>query len=196
MAPVLKGRGTPQGHARDQRPGRAGSDAGAKSGTSACACATWMPTAVDVQVLSPTVFTFFYDQEPALALACAAIQNEEIAAVVERHPDRFIGLGSVPLQAPEQAADELRRGDDAAWPARRHDRHQCQRPQSRRSCAGAVLGGGGRTRRLHLHPSARRRRRRTACVLLHEELCLAAVRHDDRRGHVWCSAASWSAIRS
>lgn len=64
---------------------------------------------VDVQVLSPTVFTFFYGQDPALALACAAIQNEEIAAVVKRKPDRFIGLGSVPLQAPELAANELRR---------------------------------------------------------------------------------------
>ena len=64
---------------------------------------------VDVQVLSPTVFTFFYHQEPKLALACAAIQNEEIATVVKRQPDRFIGLGSVPLQAPEQAASELRR---------------------------------------------------------------------------------------
>ena len=88
---------------------------------------------VDVQVLSPTVFTFFYHQDPALALACAAIQNEEIAAVIKRQPDRFIGLGSVPLQAPEQAAAELRRVDDAAWPARRHDRHQRERPQSRRS---------------------------------------------------------------
>jgi len=65
---------------------------------------------VDVQVLSPTVFTFFYHQEPALALACAAIQNEEIAGLVKRMPDRFIGLGSVPLQAPELAATELRRG--------------------------------------------------------------------------------------
>lgn len=64
---------------------------------------------VDVQVLSPTVFTFFYGQDPALGLACAAIQNEEIAAVVKRKPDRFIGLGSVPLQAPELAANELRR---------------------------------------------------------------------------------------
>jgi len=64
---------------------------------------------VDVQVLSPTVFTFFYHQEPKLALACAAIQNEEIAAVVKRQPDRFIGLGSVPLQSPVEAAAELRR---------------------------------------------------------------------------------------
>jgi aminocarboxymuconate-semialdehyde decarboxylase len=63
---------------------------------------------VDVQVLSPTVFTFFYGHDAALALACASLQNEEIAAVVRKHPDRFIGLGSVPLQAPQIAADELR----------------------------------------------------------------------------------------
>jgi aminocarboxymuconate-semialdehyde decarboxylase len=64
---------------------------------------------VDVQVLSPTVFTFYYGQDPALALTCAAIQNEEIAALAKNKPDRFIGLGSVPLQAPELAAKELRR---------------------------------------------------------------------------------------
>jgi aminocarboxymuconate-semialdehyde decarboxylase len=52
---------------------------------------------VDVQVLSPTVFTFFYGVEPALAQACAALQNEQIAAVVRQHPERFIGLGTVPL---------------------------------------------------------------------------------------------------
>ena len=64
---------------------------------------------VDVQVLSPTVFTFFYHQDPKLALTCAAIQNEEIAKVTKDHKDRFIGLGCVPLQAPELAAAELRR---------------------------------------------------------------------------------------
>jgi aminocarboxymuconate-semialdehyde decarboxylase len=64
---------------------------------------------VDVQVLSPTVFTFFYGADAELALTAAAIQNEEIAAVVKRHPQRFIGLGSVPLQAPDKAAAELRR---------------------------------------------------------------------------------------
>jgi aminocarboxymuconate-semialdehyde decarboxylase len=64
---------------------------------------------VDVQVLAPTVFTFFYEQEPALGLACAALQNDEIAAEVKRHPTRFMGIGSVPLQAPELAAAELKR---------------------------------------------------------------------------------------
>src|ERR1700759_2312652 len=48
---------------------------------------------VDVQVLAPTVFTFFYQHEPALGLACAALQNDEIAAEIRRHPDRFLGIG-------------------------------------------------------------------------------------------------------
>jgi aminocarboxymuconate-semialdehyde decarboxylase len=64
---------------------------------------------VDVQVLAPTVFTFFYEREPQLALACAALQNDEIAAEIKRHPGRFLGLGGVPLQAPELAAAELKR---------------------------------------------------------------------------------------
>jgi aminocarboxymuconate-semialdehyde decarboxylase len=64
---------------------------------------------VDTQVLAPTVFTFFYQHEPALGLACAALQNDEIAAEITRHPGRFIGIGGVPLQAPELAAAELKR---------------------------------------------------------------------------------------
>jgi aminocarboxymuconate-semialdehyde decarboxylase len=64
---------------------------------------------VDMQVLAPTVFTFFYQHEPALGLACAAVQNEEIAAEVKRHPGRFIGIGGVPLQDAGLAAQELRR---------------------------------------------------------------------------------------
>ena len=64
---------------------------------------------VDVQVLAPTVFTFFYQHAPALGLACAALQNEEIAAEIKRHPRRFMGLAGVPLQAPELAARELAR---------------------------------------------------------------------------------------
>jgi aminocarboxymuconate-semialdehyde decarboxylase len=64
---------------------------------------------VDVQLLAPTVFTFFYQHEPALGHACAALQNDEIAAEVRRHPGRVLGRGGVRLQAPELAAQELRR---------------------------------------------------------------------------------------
>jgi aminocarboxymuconate-semialdehyde decarboxylase len=64
---------------------------------------------IAMQAVCATVHTFFYDQEPALGAACAAIQNDEIAAVVRRHPDRFVALATLPLQDPQRAADELAR---------------------------------------------------------------------------------------
>ncbi len=64
---------------------------------------------VDVQVLSATPQSYLYEQEPALTAACAAIQNDEIAKLVAAHPDRFLGIATLPMQAPERAAAELRR---------------------------------------------------------------------------------------
>jgi aminocarboxymuconate-semialdehyde decarboxylase len=64
---------------------------------------------VDIQILSPTVFTFFYGQDAALTQACSILQNEQIALVIRQHPERFLGLGTVPMQAPEMAAGELKR---------------------------------------------------------------------------------------
>jgi aminocarboxymuconate-semialdehyde decarboxylase len=64
---------------------------------------------IDMQAICATVHTFFYDAEPALGLACAILQNDEIAAVVRRHPDRFVALATLPLQDPPRAADELAR---------------------------------------------------------------------------------------
>lgn len=64
---------------------------------------------IDVQVLSVTPQTFFYGQDPQIAAACAQIQNDQIARLVADHPDRFMGIATVPMQAPELAADELRR---------------------------------------------------------------------------------------
>jgi aminocarboxymuconate-semialdehyde decarboxylase len=64
---------------------------------------------VDMQAVCATVHTFFYDQEPALGLACAVLQNDELASVVDRNPSRFLGLATLPLQDPQRAADELRR---------------------------------------------------------------------------------------
>jgi aminocarboxymuconate-semialdehyde decarboxylase len=64
---------------------------------------------VDVQVLSAAPQTYLYDQEESLAAACATLQNDQIAKLVAAHPDRFLGIATLPLQAPERAADELRR---------------------------------------------------------------------------------------
>src|ERR1700674_5405409 len=42
----------------------------------------------------------------------AEAANEETAAIVARYPDRFSGLATVPLQAPERAAEVLRHAVD------------------------------------------------------------------------------------
>jgi aminocarboxymuconate-semialdehyde decarboxylase len=63
---------------------------------------------VDVQVLSVCPQTFVYAQPPALAAAFARIQNEQLAKLVKARPDRFQAIGTLPMQAPKLAADELR----------------------------------------------------------------------------------------
>ncbi len=64
---------------------------------------------VDMQVLSATPQTYYYNEEPAAAAACAALQNDQIAKLVTTHPDRFVGIATLPMQAPQRAADELTR---------------------------------------------------------------------------------------
>ncbi len=65
---------------------------------------------IDVQALSVVPFTFGYHLEPGVGAAFAQIQNEEIAGLARERPDRFVGLATLPLQTPQAAADELRRG--------------------------------------------------------------------------------------
>ncbi|MBP1965004.1 amidohydrolase [Paenibacillus aceris] len=64
---------------------------------------------VDIQVLSPIPVTFSYWAPAAEAEAMARIQNDFIAETVSQYPDRFIGLGAVPLQNPEVAIREMDR---------------------------------------------------------------------------------------
>ena len=66
-------------------------------------------TGVDVQVLSATPQTYLYDKEPALAAVAAGIQNDQIAKLIAAHPTRFMGIATLPMQAPQRAADELTR---------------------------------------------------------------------------------------
>ena len=64
---------------------------------------------VNMHVLSVSPQTWLYGQEASVGAAAAAIQNDEIARLVKEKPDRFCGIATLPMQAPEKAADELRR---------------------------------------------------------------------------------------
>jgi len=63
---------------------------------------------VDMQVLSVCPQTFIYAQPPALAAVFARIQNEQLAKLAKQRPDRFLAIATLPMQAPKQAAEELR----------------------------------------------------------------------------------------
>jgi len=66
-------------------------------------------TGVDVQVLSVTPQTYLYNQDAGLTALTAALQNEQIAKLVNAHAERFLGIATLPMQAPERAAAELTR---------------------------------------------------------------------------------------
>jgi aminocarboxymuconate-semialdehyde decarboxylase len=64
---------------------------------------------VDVHVLSVTPQTYLYNEDAALGAATSALQNDQIAKLAKENPQRFMGIATLPMQAPEKAADELRR---------------------------------------------------------------------------------------
>ena len=64
---------------------------------------------VDVQVLSTVPVMFSYWAKPKDTLEVAVFLNDHIAEICAKYPKRFVGLGTLPMQAPELAIAELRR---------------------------------------------------------------------------------------
>ncbi|MGH7045556.1 MAG: amidohydrolase family protein [Stellaceae bacterium] len=64
---------------------------------------------IDIQAISPAPRQTYYGADPELGRASARAINDFIADICGRHPDRFVGLGTVPFQAPELAVAELDR---------------------------------------------------------------------------------------
>ena len=64
---------------------------------------------VDIQVLSTVPVLFSYHAKPKDGLEISKFLNDHIAEVCQKNPDRFMGLGTVPLQDPDLAVEELKR---------------------------------------------------------------------------------------
>ena len=61
---------------------------------------------IDVQAVSPSPQQFYW-AEVKLGARLSRLQNEHVAALVAERPERFVGLGSVPLQDATAAISEL-----------------------------------------------------------------------------------------
>jgi aminocarboxymuconate-semialdehyde decarboxylase len=58
---------------------------------------------IDLQVISPSPILLFYWEDAVVAAHFSRKQNEAIQEIVQKHPDRFVGFGSVPLQSIPEA---------------------------------------------------------------------------------------------
>jgi aminocarboxymuconate-semialdehyde decarboxylase len=66
-------------------------------------------TGIDMQVLSPTPGQYYYWTDPELGREASRSINDGIAEMAATTPSRFVALGTVPLQEPRLAVEELRR---------------------------------------------------------------------------------------
>ncbi|MUM18864.1 amidohydrolase [Mycobacterium sp. CBMA271] len=64
---------------------------------------------VAVQLVSPTPITFCHDAPVQGAIALAQAQNDFLADLTGRFPDRLAALGAVPMQDPRAAVAEMER---------------------------------------------------------------------------------------
>ena len=62
---------------------------------------------VDIQAVSPAPHQTYYWTEPGMGQALSRRINERLAGIVAEHPDRFVALGTVPLQDASLAVQEL-----------------------------------------------------------------------------------------
>jgi len=62
---------------------------------------------IDVQAVSPAPHQTYYWTEPGMGQELSRAVNERLAEIVAQHPERFVALGTVPLQDVSLAVAEL-----------------------------------------------------------------------------------------
>ena len=62
---------------------------------------------IDIQAISPAPHQTYYGIEPGMGAEVSRAVNERLAQIVAQHPDRFVALGTVPLQDVDLAVAEL-----------------------------------------------------------------------------------------
>jgi aminocarboxymuconate-semialdehyde decarboxylase len=62
---------------------------------------------VDIQVISPSPNQYYYWADRDLAAEIVRLQNENIASLCAQHPERLAGLGTLALQHPALAFEQL-----------------------------------------------------------------------------------------
>jgi aminocarboxymuconate-semialdehyde decarboxylase len=64
---------------------------------------------IDVQALSTSPSQYYYRLEPELCRETSRVINDNLADIVAGNPDRFVALGTLPMQEPGLAITELER---------------------------------------------------------------------------------------
>jgi len=59
---------------------------------------------IDIQVVAPAPGQCYYSIDPKIAESAHRLANDGVVEYCSRKPDRFVGLGTVPFQAPEAFA--------------------------------------------------------------------------------------------
>jgi len=62
---------------------------------------------VDIQAVSPAPHQTYYWTDPGMGQELSRQINERLAEIVAQHPDRFVALGTIPLQDVSLAVSEL-----------------------------------------------------------------------------------------
>jgi len=64
---------------------------------------------VDMQMLAIPPILYYYDQPPSVGAAIARAANDHLVRQVNASPDRFVVAGTLPMQDPQLALQELHR---------------------------------------------------------------------------------------